>query len=367
LPLDPQFWSPDGSKVYLRLGFGTRMRTGPALFNDRRIWELDTATMTLIRLPDLPFDSMLSPSVGGDGRLYAIGFDRDDRGYLWAIDGEPFLSAVDLASGREVGRVPLPGLKLGADEELVTYEPAGVLDAASGRYYIAHAGTDAISVVDLTTWEVTTTHASARGQPALPSRLLSGLTSLFVSNAEAKGGGFHTREAALSPDGRLLLVSGVDHTSAAPDDPEDQTSASMPAGLRIIDTNTVQVLRFEDDIASFLIGDDGRFVFGAGCEHHFEHDWKPENCAGLKMLDLESMDLAAHIEPGRPYGSMALSLDGRYLHAASEGPGRTQMRKEGIDACDHPCIQVILDVIEIESLRVIATQDSETGALPLGR
>ena len=82
IPLDPQFWSPDGSKLYLRLGFGTRFRTGPALFNDRRIWELDVATMALSRLPDLPFDSMLSPAVSGDGRLlYAIAFDRADRDY----------------------------------------------------------------------------------------------------------------------------------------------------------------------------------------------------------------------------------------------------------------------------------------------
>jgi hypothetical protein len=357
IPLDPQFWSPDGSKLYLRLGFGTRLRTGPALFSDRRIWELDIATMALTQLPDLPFDSMLSPAVSNDGRLlYALAFDRDDVGYYWVAGGDPFLSVIELSSGREVRRVPLPGLKLGTDAEEVTYTPAAVLDEARGRYCIAHADSEAVTVVDLVTGSASVVTASGEPSEGLPSRLLDGLASLFVSSAEAKGAGFHDRQAALSRDGSLLLVAGTD----------DTTSGYLPAGLRVIDPHAGNLVHFEPGIDEFVVSRDGRYVFGIGCAHQFVEGWAPSDCAGLRVLDLETMELTAHVEPGRPYTGMALTLDGRYLHLTSEGAGRIEMREHGLDACDTPCIEVVLDVVEVGTWKVVARRESEASFAPVG-
>ena len=362
IPLDPQFWSPDGSKVYLRLGWHTRSRTGPAVHNDRRIWRLDVGTGTLTALPDLPFDSLLQPAISEDGRLlFALAFDRDDRSYHWVARGDPFLSIVDLDSGQEVRRIPLPGLKIGVDDEDATHRPAAVLDDSAGRYYIAHAASYTITVVDLKTGRVVTQTSIAAGTrpgQSLPTRLLDGLTSIFVTKVEAKGTGFHTRQAGLNLDGSLLFVTGTDQTD---EDPEGTT----PTGLRIIDTQTLKLVHQEEGIGKFVISDDGRYLFGTGFSSYFENHWAPQDGIGLKVLDLHTMQLAAHIEPDKAYEQLALTLDGRYLHLTSEGPGRIQTRQEGQDSCDDPCIKMILDVVDLDSFSLLVRHELEVWVSPI--
>ena len=353
VPLDPQIWSPDGSIVYLRLGWRTRSRTGPAVHDDRRIWQLEIKTGTLTALPDLPFDSLLHPALSDDGRLlFALAFDRNDRSYYWVADGDPFLSVVELASGRELRRIALPGLKIGTDADDAIYRPAAVLDDAARRYYIAHAGSDEITVVNLDTGRVITQTAGAKPERGLPSRLLDRLTSLFISTAEAKGADFYTRQAALSPDGRYLLVAGTDEVHTDP-------AGYSPAGLRVIDTETLQVVYSEAGIKAFILNDDGRFLFGTGYSGNFANRWAPQDGGGLKVLDLATMQLVAHIQPGKAFTNLALTLDGLYLHLVSEGPGRAQQRQEGYDSCTDPCILRIVDVVEVESLSLVARYESE--------
>jgi hypothetical protein len=228
----------------------SRFRSGPSIRDDRRIWELDVTSGTLSRLPDLPFDSLVDLAVGGDGRrLYALAFDRDDRrsatGYGWVAKGEPFLSVLEVGSGRELDRIPLSGLRLGEGEDGVTRRPAAVLDDANGRYYVAHADSGAVTVIDLAMNDVVTELATARPRESLPRRLLGSLRSLFVSTAEAKGSGWQSRQVALSSDGRLLFVTGMDENFADVDDANDETSGAAPAGLRVIDTRTLKVLHHE--------------------------------------------------------------------------------------------------------------------------
>jgi hypothetical protein len=354
VPLDPQVWSPDGSKLYLRLGWSGRTRTGPSVHSDRRIWQFDVATRTLTHLPDLPFDSMLHPQISDDGRLlYALAFDREDRDYLWAVKGEPFLSVVELATGRELTRIPLPGLKVGTDEEYVTHRPAAVLDDAARRYYLAHADSDKVTVIELASGNVATTSISAKGGKSLPARLLDGLESLFFSKAEAKGNGFYRRQASLSSDGRLLLVTGMDEV-------HDEDARATPAGLRIIDTATLEVLHREEGVSRFILTEDGRYALGIGHASYFERRWTPEGGYGLKVLDLETMQLAAHVESGRTYTSMALTLDGRHLHLTAYDPTWAQMRQRGLKACIDPCTtEVVLDVIDVETWTLVSRQPLE--------
>jgi DNA-binding beta-propeller fold protein YncE len=372
VPLAPQAWSADGSKLYLRLGWASRMRTGPSIHNDRRIWELDVTSGTLSRLPDLPFDSLLDLAVSGDGRrLYALAFDRDDRrsatGYGWVVKGEPFLSVVEIGSGQELDRMPLSGLRLGEGEDAITRRPAGVLDDANGRYYVAHADSDAITVIDLATNDVVTELAAARPRESLPRRLLGSLRSFFVSTAEAKGSGWQSRQVALSGDGRLLLVTGMDEISADVDDANDEASGAAPAGLRVIDTQTLKVLHREAGINEFVLSDDGRYLFGIGYASYFKNRWAPQDGAGLKVLDLRTLTLAARVEPGRAYLNVAPTLDGRYLHLTSEGPGRDQMRRDSLGTCDEPCIQLLVDVVEVESLKLVSRYESSVSMEPISR
>jgi len=372
VPLAPQAWSADGSKLYLRLGWASRARTGPSIHDDRRIWELDVTSGALSRLPDLPFDSLLDLAVSGDGRrLYALAFDRDDRrsatGYGWVVKGEPFLSVVEIGSGRELNRVPLSGLRLGEGEDGVTRRPAGVLDDANGRYYVAHADSDAVTVIDLATNDVVTDLATARPREGLPRRLLGSLRSFFVSTADAKGSGSQSRQVALSGDGRLLFVTGMDAISADVDDANDETSGAAPAGLRVIDTRTLKVLHREDGINEFVLSNDGRYLFGIGYASYFKSSWAPQDGIGLKVIDLRTLRLAAQIEPGRAYLNMALTLDGRYLHLTSEGPGRDEMRREGLDSCDEPCIELLVDVVDVESLRLVSRLESSVSMQPISK
>ena len=380
VPLAPKAWSAEGAKLYLRLGWASRMRTGPSVYNDRRIWELDVTSGTLTRLPDLPFDSLLHLAVSDDGRrLYSLAFDRADTpwtagigngsasGHGWVVKGEPFLSVVEIGSGRELDRIPLPGLQLGEAEDGVTREPAAVLDGAAGRYYIVHADSDAVTVVDLVTRDVVTALAAARPRDSLPRRLLGSLRSLLVTTAEAKGSGFQGRQAALSGDGSLLFVTGMEQVSADVDDANDETSGATPAGLRVIDTRTLKVLHREDGISEFVLSEDGRNLFGIGHASYFRNGWAPQDGAGLKVLDLRTLTLAAQVEAGRAYLNIALTRDGRYLHLTSEGPGRDRMRREGLGTCGEPCIELLVDVVEVESLKLVARHESSVSMEPISR
>jgi hypothetical protein len=320
----------------------------------------------------LPFDSLLDLTVSADGRrLYALALDRDDRrsqsGYGWVVKGEPFLSIVEVGSGRELDRLLLPGLLMGQGEDGVTREPAGVLDEAHGRYYVAHADSDAISVVDLQTGMVFTETVSTRRSKSLPGRVLRGLASLVVSPAEAKGSGSQSRQVGLSRDGSLLFVTGMEQVSAEVADANDETSRAVPAGLRVIDTRTLKVLHREDGISEFTLSDDGRYLFGIGYASYFKNRWAPQDGVGLKVLDLRTLTLAARVEPGRAYLNVAPTLDGRYLHLTSEGPGRQQMRREGLDSCDEPCIELLVDVIDVESLRLVSRLESSVSMQPISK
>jgi DNA-binding beta-propeller fold protein YncE len=296
--------------------------------------------------------------VSDDGRLlYALAFDRADRDYFWIVKGEPFLSVLELATGRETARVPLPGVKVGTDEEDVTYRPAAVLDDASRRYYIAHAGSDDITVVDLATGSVTTNTVTAKGGKDLPARLLRGLTAFFVGKAEAKGSGAHSRQASLSHDAGLLLVSGIDNAY-------DAEAAVRPSGLRIIDTRTLKLLHHEEGINQFVLTEDGSYVLATGYASYFKSNWTPEEGAGLKVIDLNTMELAATIEPGTGYVNMAPTQDGRYLHLTSEGPARAQVRRDGLDSCVDDRVELILDVVDLENLKLVSRQQSEVSFSP---
>ena len=159
-----------------------------------------------------------------------------------------------------------------------------------------------------------------------PTRLLDGLTSIFVTKVEAKGAGFHTRQAGLNLDGSLLFVTGTDQTD---EDPEGTT----PTGLRIIDTQTLKLVHQEEGIGKFVISDDGRYLFGTGFSSHFENHWAPQDGIGLKVLDLHTMHLAAHIEPDKAYLQLALSGfidDGvRFSRLRDAGPAGTGDGKAG--------------------------------------
>jgi hypothetical protein len=64
---------------------------------------------------------------------------------------------------------------------------------------------------------------------------------------------------------------------------------------------------------------------------------------------------------------MALTLDGRYLHLTSEGPGRDEMRREGLDSCDEPCIELLVDVVDVESLRLVSRLESSVSMQPISK
>ncbi|CAN5136310.1 hypothetical protein BH18CHL2_BH18CHL2_07170 [soil metagenome] len=151
----------------------------------------------------------------------------------------PRIVVVDTASGQVTAAVPLSGIRSGQFQEAPAdgteqpfrlVDPGLAWDLARDRLYVADAESDRIFMVDLRSGEL-------RG-PFVPRprrSLMDAVWSLFGSVAEAKIASTTQQHAAISPDGRVLYVSGLRSNFSKGADGKYHEVVT-PMDLRIMDT-----------------------------------------------------------------------------------------------------------------------------------
>ena len=158
-------------------------------------------------------------------------------------------------------------------ERFIDYFPAFVVSPDGRRAYIVHADTDRITVVNLEAMRILRS-SNLRPRTSLLERFLS----FLAKDAHADGRWpYYEKWATISADGRFLYVGGGHALPARPD--------------------------------SWVVG-----VY-------------PDESAGLRMIDTESLEIIAEIKPGGEcvYKNLATHPSGRYLYANTYGtdPGQT--------------------------------------------
>jgi YVTN family beta-propeller protein len=156
----------------------------------------------------------------------------------------PELMAEDLASGRELGRLSLPGLQAGSwntDRQvdgmpLIHASYPGVAVSPDGRRIaILDGSSNRLTVIDTADLRVIQSVALAR--PQSPWERLGAWLGLIPQMAYAKGEEGTALDAQFSPDGRLLYVMGIKGSVT-----KQNTFASTRLGLRVVDAASGAIL-----------------------------------------------------------------------------------------------------------------------------
>lgn len=336
-------WSPDSARLFA--------------VADKQLWVVDVREEAARSLAELDFwTDYLKVSPDGS-RLYLFAFEQSDP-TAFMVRGDPYLVAVDADTGEIKERVTLPGVLVGQRHEegpdgefYATYLPARAMSPDSSRYYVVHPDTDRVTIVDLESMRLERTVEVAKRKSPL-ERLASGILGLFVRIAEAKGGLYMSKQALVSPDGHWLYITGVEDGA-----PDIAPNGRKPLGLKVVDTQTMDVVYEEEGIDNIALSPDGRWLFGTGWAYEYTqvsaNEYRTDDYEGwgLKVIDARSPALVAHINPDGIYQQMAVSADGRYVYVMSEGPGYEEAAlNQG--RCSTPC--QLLNVFEVDSRRVVA-------------
>jgi hypothetical protein len=181
-------------------------------------------------------DAFLDPA---GSRLYRPTFARGGQAVgPWPLQ----LVAYDLiaAAGQEIGRLTLPTVPAGIWYDRVidqipveeTLMPAIALSSDGGTIVVAHADTDALTLIDANALRVERTVDVSR--PASRAQRVLGWLGLMPQPAEAKFMNGRRLSAVFAADGSLLYVYGAEGTVGA--DVSDVREQGL--GLRAIDPAT---------------------------------------------------------------------------------------------------------------------------------
>jgi DNA-binding beta-propeller fold protein YncE len=354
-------WDPGGARVYAQgadcsepLSEG---RCGSPWI--RQLWAIsvDSGAVELLAAHDF---WITSTHVAPDGeRLYALAH-RTDVCCGIGIEEPPFVAVIEAKSGKVLGEIPLPEVITGQRwETLLDDQPEynilrtpGVALAPGGdRLYIAHAGEDRVTVVNLERLTVEQVADVSPPRSAL-SRLGTWLAGHLVSRAEAKSALYQRKQATVSPDGGYLYITGSADLPCH--EQADFACTSHPLGLSIVDTESMRVLQREPDVSSFTLTPDGRRLLAIGFLRDYLTEEEDRTVGyGLKILDAETLDRIAHIWPGAVVSVGAVSPDGRYAYLLSNGDGR-EVRADDPRRCETDCRRIT--VVDIEAGQAIATR-----------
>jgi hypothetical protein len=133
-----------------------------------------------------------------------------------------------------------------------------------------------------------------------------------------------------------------------------------PAGLVVIDLATADVVLREDGIGQFEVSADGRWAIGTGSYYDEalmdEHGNGGLVAFGLKVVDLQSLEVVAHLWQDEDAAVLGISPDGRYAYIRREGPGMTVSRSAPPPKppCGAECWQV--HVLDLERGQVITSR-----------
>jgi YVTN family beta-propeller protein len=309
-----------------------------------------TAASRPVATIDAIAQGSLAISPGGE-MVYFVAFESED-GYV--TDQPAFIIAVSLRDG-STKRIAVPGLIAGQVHEAFTggeayfgYHPAIALLPGGEILYVAHAESDAITAIDTASGSVAATTSVAR-RPSRFERFGSWVADMFADEAEAKGGPYRTRALTVTPDGSRLLVAGTVSEPCA----EYPCMEGAPAGLRVINADTLAELARFEGIGNVAFTPDGRYAVGTGAWQGppVVDDWLTLYGSGLTIVDLERLAVVAEVNPGARYLQVVIPPDGTHALALTNEPGEAAARESG-EWCRASCFR--LDVIDISSGTVVA-------------
>lgn len=315
-------WHPDGSRLLVvedaceEYGREGACETGW----QHRLWswEFESGGPSVVG----GYDFWLSASVlSPDGAtLYGLG-SRSAQCCGIAIEGAPFLAAIDTTSGALRVQVALPDLVLGQRTETrdhgqfgVSRWPALAIAPDSSRAYVAHAEDDRITMVDLDRMEVARS-AIPRFARSPFERFGGWLGGALAGRAEAKGGLYFAPQVLMSPDGSRLYVTGVGSETCVGQEWFPCLN-NVPMGLRVIDARTLD-LRYE--VEGIALSPDGTVLAGTAVIYEERLDAVPSvRTAGLVVLDTRQLGTPVVIRPGVPFQQAHFSVDGEQIYAIAQ-------------------------------------------------
>jgi hypothetical protein len=324
----------------------------------RDLWEIDVASMGLRHVGKFDFQSYNWHFDGRD-RLVALALRTDLCCGIGATE-PPFVALVDLSTGKIEAEIPLPALLAGQPNDALnaagawaSFHPAAVLSADAKTLYVFDSVDHHVTAVDLVTKQVIS-RTDLNEPRSWFTKAMERVGSFFIGTAEAKGGPQFFRQAAVSPDGRYLVSSGI--VSFLKDDPEyEGESYQRPAGLLVIDTMTMSVVYREKTSSTFIMSADGRWLLSTGA---YWDDARADSQGfgggvgfGLKVIDLVALAEVGHLWPDEMVWLAATSPDSRFGYILADGPGMLAAR-ESNSACLADCRR--LSLVDLATGRAVA-------------
>ena len=236
------FWSPDGDRLHLTTWH--RCSQPECIDSSSELVTVDSATGNVLSESSLPFSSYATRLSPDGYTLYLFGAESTNL----QSKGEgqaPRLVAFDVQRGRVRAELELPEVlwwtrvETGEHGEYSAQYLPGTAVSPDGRsYYVVHPDEDRITVVDLESMQVERSEEIGHN-----ASLFGRLLSLLASTAHAKGGATTSKGAAVSPDGRLLYITGsTERPVRETADAEERTWESIDYGLKVIDTASLEVV-----------------------------------------------------------------------------------------------------------------------------
>lgn len=353
-------WAADGEMVYgtfERIESSYTSSTGLRGVRGTEFWAVDAVSGEARMIGDGDFQvRTLRASPGGD-LLYALAY-RSEQCCGIDIEGAAFVAAIDIGTGAIRAELSLPGLVVGqrfeergqeGSEMNILRSPGVALAPDGSRLYIAHADGGMVTTIDAARMTVVSTVVPERPKSAM-GRLKSWAGGLLISDAKAKGGAYFTMEAAVSPDGRWLYVTGSGAEICETDEWFPCVD-SAPMGLRIIDVDSMELVAEFEGIGHMVFTPDGGRVVGWGLAYdsRVSGDTDEQVRYGPFVIDTASQELTGQVEPPVAGPGLAVSRDGRYGYTVRSEFGSAS----------------VLVVIDLETASVVAERAYATSNLSL--
>lgn len=283
-----------------------------------RYWMDGTQATAVAELPAAFTPQEMGLAAGGRLAIYGIPTDANNL-----AQGPPRVLLVDVATGEMAAEIVLEGVTAGQYEVEAAAEgeapyrmvqPALAWDGARSLLYVVHGDEEKVTVVDLEEGAVRR-QAEVRPRASLPERIVG----WGARTAEGKVLPAAEKEAALSPDGRRLYVTGV-RREMRPDWiergwPYDEA----PLGVQVIDTERLtEVGRLDLPLTDVALSPDGRWLLAAGAYSVPAENGESERVAhGVYVVDAESMDVTAHLLAEQEVYLRGFSQDGDYAYVST--------------------------------------------------